>query len=94
MIFRGPMRLKQFAVYTPGSSAKKSKKQGGHHGKKHNHAHVHKREDAPGYGVPAIVAGETTSSKSGAWTRSGYYNAEQSISEGLSFLNPKFIWEE
>ncbi|KAK4998946.1 target of Sbf [Elasticomyces elasticus] len=41
--FRGPLRLKQFAVYTPGSSGKKARR--GAHGRRHGHAHFHEHNN-------------------------------------------------
>ncbi|KAI9871727.1 MAG: target of Sbf [Pleopsidium flavum] len=40
MHFRGPLRLKKFAVYTPGSSKKRSVKPSIHH-RRHDHQHFH-----------------------------------------------------
>lgn len=48
--FRGPIALKQFAVYTPGSSSSKAKRavHNHAHAHAHNHAHFHeKREPVP-----------------------------------------------
>lgn len=46
--FRGPIQIKQFAVYTPSSSSsKKAKRSAMHrHGHAHEHLHKHKREAA------------------------------------------------
>ena len=46
--FRGPLQLKQFAVYTPASAkAKRSVPEHAHaHGHAHNHAEFHKRRQA------------------------------------------------
>ncbi|KAL9532278.1 putative circularly permuted 1,3-beta-glucanase [Sphaerulina musiva] len=66
--FRGPLQLKQLAVYTPGSSgsshkAKRSAHRRRHAGGAHGHGHVHeeKREAGLGDMVNAIIDGKSVS---------------------------------
>ncbi|GAB7354707.1 hypothetical protein MBLNU459_g5124t1 [Dothideomycetes sp. NU459] len=68
--FRGPLQLKQFAVYTPSSSSsssKKAKRSAMHrHGHAHEHLHKHKREAAEnkrqvGSEVIATIDGQVVS---------------------------------
>ncbi|KAK5101344.1 target of Sbf [Lithohypha guttulata] len=54
--FRGPMHLKQFASYTPGSTTKRSLRQSQHQ-RKHGHAHGH-QERAVGDIVTATINGD------------------------------------
>jgi len=66
MHFRGPLKLKQFAVYTPsGSSSKKSRRNSRRNAHLHNHAHAHehKREADAALGdmVTATINGEVVS---------------------------------
>lgn len=66
MHFRGPLKLKQFAVYTPsGSSSKKSRRNARRNAHLHNHAHAHahKREADAAVGdiVTATIDGNVVS---------------------------------
>lgn len=73
MHFRGPLNLKQFAVYTPGASSSKAKmaRRSAHerrHAHAHGHAHLHHARDAAakekralGDMVTAVINGEVVS---------------------------------
>ncbi|KAK6074778.1 hypothetical protein SCUP234_08066 [Seiridium cupressi] len=64
---RGPAQLKQFAVYTAGSSSTKKRQEHKSHHKRHGHQHLHKKHTeskqeaarAVGDIVTAVIDGET-----------------------------------
>nr|POF19949.1 pga52-like protein [Quercus suber] len=67
MHFRGPLWLKQFAVYTPGSASKARKSRRSAHARRHAHGHAHAharhevREAALGDEVIATIDGQVVS---------------------------------
>ncbi|KAK2767856.1 target of Sbf [Emmonsiellopsis sp. PD_33] len=52
--FRGPLSLKKFAYYTPGSSSKKREVKPSIHERRHGHQHLHKRQDTKEEGKRAV----------------------------------------
>lgn len=69
--FRGPLQLKQFGVYYPKTNAKRDIHQ--HLGRRR---HTHHKKDC-----------DEDTYNSGTWEQSAYYNADQQVANGLTFLN-------
>lgn len=79
---RGPINLKEFAVYNLGGAAKREEAESTHiharrHGHGHAHAHLHDRDESS---ESSLVA------RAGTWNRGAYYNAASQTANNLVFL--------
>ncbi|CCX33368.1 Similar to Protein TOS1; acc. no. P38288 [Pyronema omphalodes CBS 100304] len=85
--FRGPLKLKQLAVYMPGGRSKRDEYERDEYGDAREHmAHSH---GAGHHGHGAERHMHQNQARAGGMSRIGYYNAGSKTSQGLTFLNHK-----